>query len=65
MPASIKGKDASGNSTTYTWTYSHEHERVRLVTALPTGTQTTIYLHPGGADNIMKDGALHKAPAAR
>lgn len=67
MPANIKGKDASGNSTTYTWTYSPEHERVRLVTVLLTGTQTTIYLHPSGGSNlfyekeIKPDGSLeHK-----
>lgn len=67
MPLTLKGKDAAGNLTTYTYTYSPEHERVRLVTALATGTQTSIYLHPGGGDNlfyekeIKPDGSLeHK-----
>ncbi len=48
MPATITGAAA-----TYTYTYSPEHQRVRLVTALATGTQTSIYLHPGGGGALF------------
>jgi len=53
MPASIKGKGASGSNATYTYTYSPEHERVRLEKQIATGTQTSIYLHPGGGGNLF------------
>jgi len=48
MPDTIKGSAA-----TYAYTYSPEHERVRLVMQLATGTQTNIYLHPGGGGNLF------------
>ncbi len=48
MPATI-----TGSAATYTYTYSPEHQRVRLVTALATGTQTSIYLHPGGGGALF------------
>jgi RHS repeat-associated protein len=48
MPATV-----TNGAATYTYTYSSDHERVRLVTQLQTGTQTSIYLHPGGGDNLF------------
>jgi len=48
MPATIVGAAAS-----YTYTYNSEHERVKLVTQLATGTQTSIYLHPGGGGALF------------
>ncbi len=48
MPATI-----AGSAATYTYTYSPEHERVKLITQLATGTQTSIYLHPGGAGTLL------------
>jgi RHS repeat-associated protein len=61
MPLRIQAPAA-----TYTYTYSPEHERVRLDTQLTTGTQTSIYLHPGAGTlfyekEIKPDGTLeHK-----
>jgi RHS repeat-associated protein len=43
----------AGSAATYTYTYSPEHERVRLGTQLQTGTQTSIYLHPGGGGALF------------
>lgn len=48
MPLTI-----TGSTATYTYTYSSEHERVKLVTQLQTGTQTSIYLHPGGGGSLF------------
>jgi RHS repeat-associated protein len=43
----------SGGGATDTFTYSPEHDRARLVTQLSAGTQTIIYLHPGGGNNLF------------
>jgi RHS repeat-associated protein len=43
----------TGTPATYTYTYSPEHERVKLLTQLATGTQTSIYLHPGGKGSLF------------
>ena len=48
MPATI-----TGSAATYTYTYNPEHERVKLITQLQTGTQTSIYLHPGGGGALF------------
>src|SRR5262249_44235777 len=42
-----------GSAATYTYTYNPDHQRVKLLTQLATGTQTTIYLHPGGSGTLF------------
>jgi RHS repeat-associated protein len=42
-----------GATYSYTYTYSAEHERVRLVTARPDDTLTSIYIHPAGKGALL------------
>jgi RHS repeat-associated protein len=42
-----------GATYSYTYTYSAEHERVRLVTARPEDTLTSIYIHPAGKGALL------------
>jgi RHS repeat-associated protein len=42
-----------GSTYSYTYTYNAEHERVRLVTARPSDTLTTIYVHPAGKGALL------------
>ncbi|HMH16545.1 MAG TPA: RHS repeat-associated core domain-containing protein [Burkholderiales bacterium] len=38
---------------TFQYTYNADHERVRLLVNRATGVYTTVYLHPGGAGNLL------------
>lgn len=37
----------------YTYTYGPDHERVKLVAQRPDDTVTTLYVHPGGAGELL------------